>query len=320
MAIEGFNYKEFVQNLALQAKAVVPQELSPQDRDYVINMVHNFCYLAAEAVSNDESGQFNEEQASVITQLIGEWTFHKSIDVIKGGLPEQFRDPVLQKVAFTIFEIAKQGILKGISQDQLITLVEHHVKKSYTEAINDLTQKGALSQQQAESAMSYSNIDEMAQRDTEAINTASDAKIVKLAAFALVLKKLPQDKAGTILTRFSASDAQVLMQYMQMDNLESQIDKSLMKQCLKDVKSIVEIPGILNPEKIKRNFKKAAKSVPESFLLSLSLSERPFVRQMFADMKNFGKKGMSPYVLNVICSHTEEKINDYKTSKKTYKK
>lgn len=319
MSVDNFQYKEFAENMAQQAKAVIPPELSKEDGEYVVNMVHNFCYLAAEALVNDDSYKYTEDQASVITQLIGEWTFHKSIDVIKGEIPSQFRDPILQKIAFTIFEIAKQGILKNLPQDQLITLAEHHVKKSYGEALAELTQKGALTKQQAVAAISQSNIDEMAKRDNEAINNASDAKIIKLAAFALVLKKLPQDKAGTILTKFSPSDAQVLMQYMQMDNLENQIDKSLMTQCLKDVQAIVDVPGSISIEKIKRNFGKLIKNVPKEVLAKTAENERSKVAEVFEDISGISEKKFSPYVLNVILSHTESKINDYKKNKKIAK-
>ena len=111
MPIEGFDYKQFAADLAQQAKAVLPPDLSAEDKKYVVNIVNNFCYLAGEALEKDATVSFDVNQASIVTQFIGEWAFHKSVDLIRGHIDPQFRDAVLQKVAFTVFEIAKQAIL-----------------------------------------------------------------------------------------------------------------------------------------------------------------------------------------------------------------
>ena len=103
MAIEGFDFQEFSKNLAQQATSVVPADLSENDKTYVINLVYSYCNLAGDALSKDENINLNVEQASIVCQFIGEWSFHKSIDVIRAGVPVDFRDEVMQKVAFTVF-------------------------------------------------------------------------------------------------------------------------------------------------------------------------------------------------------------------------
>ena len=231
MTAEGFKYKEFAEDLSGQAKAVVPNELSPQDQEYVYNTVKNFCFIAGEALANDKEHTYTVDQASIITQFIGEWSFHKSLDIIRGNVPVQFRDGIMQKIAFTIFEIAKQATFKGLPQDQMIGLVEHHVKKAYNEALEELMKRGALTEQQAQNAANQSNIDEMAKAENEALDNASDLKILKLAAFALIAKKLPNDKMTVLLNKFDKTDANVILQYIQLDDLETKIDPSLLKQC-----------------------------------------------------------------------------------------
>ena len=42
MAIEGFNYQEFAQNLTAQAQELVPQEFSDLEKQYVVNTLLNF--------------------------------------------------------------------------------------------------------------------------------------------------------------------------------------------------------------------------------------------------------------------------------------
>lgn len=313
MAAEGFNFKEFAEDLSGQAKAVVPTDITPEEQEYVYTTVHNFCYLAGEALANDTEHTYTVDQASIITQFIGEWSFHKSLDIIRGKIPQQYRDGIMQKIAFTIFEIAKQATFKNIPQDQMIGLVEHHVKKSYNDALAELTKRGILSQKQAQVAANQSNIDDMAKADSEALNNASDLKILKLAAFALIARKLPNDKVTTLLTKFSQSDANVVLQYMQLDDLESKIDPSLLTQCLKDFQANTPKDQTLVLPKIMRKFGRNIRTVPKDLLSEITYYERPFVSEVVNNPKGYDKWKVSPPLINVICSYIEEKVNDYKT-------
>lgn len=310
MPIEGFNYKEFAANLAKQANTVLPEDLSDEDKKYIVNIVNNFCYLAGEALDKDNTLNFNAEQASVITQFIGEWAFHKSIDLIRSKIGKQFRDSIMQKIAFTVFEIAKQAILKNLPQDQMIGVVEHHVKKVYDEALADLQKKGALSPEQFEKASQQSNIDEMAKNDNEAIESASDSKILKLAAFALVLKKLPQDRISTILTKFSPTDAKVLMQYLQIDDLETKIDSNIIMKCIHEMKLSLPEPKKVNINKTLGNFSKVLAATDIELLEQIVFDERNNVKSFILDSSD--KSKFSPWIVQLICKHVEEKINDYK--------
>ena len=148
MPIEGFDFKAFARSLAEQVGPALPSDIADADKQYIINIVHNFCYMAGEAISNDTTISFNAEQASIVTQFIGEWAFHKAIDIIRSGIDPQFRDGILQKIAFTIFEIAKTAIIKNMPQGDMIAVVEFHVKKAYNEALEELKSKGILNDEQ----------------------------------------------------------------------------------------------------------------------------------------------------------------------------
>lgn len=311
MAAEGFQYKEFAEDLSGQAKAVVPQDLSPADQDYVYKTVHNFCFVAGEALANDTEHTYTVDQASIITQFIGEWSFHKSLDIIRGKIPNQYRDSIMQKIAFTIFEIAKQATFKGLPQDQMIGLVEHHVKKAYNDALADLMKRGILSQKQAQAAANQSNIDEMAKADSEALDNASDLKILKLAAFALIAKKLPNDKVTTLLSKFPQSDANVVLQYMQLDDLENKIDPELLAQCLKDFQNVVPKGQTVSLPKMMRKFGRNVKNAPKDCISKIILEERPLISEIISNPTGFEKWNISTPLIEVICTHIEEKIHDY---------
>ena len=140
MTIKDFDYKGFAENLASQAVELVPKEFNQNEKDYITNTLLNFSTLAGEALYQDQDNfGFNAEQASMITQIIAEWAFHKSVDLIRSGIPQEHWDPIMQKIAFTIFEIAKQTFKQGLPQDQILQLIEHHVKKVYLDN-NDVKQ------------------------------------------------------------------------------------------------------------------------------------------------------------------------------------
>lgn len=167
MAIQGFDYEGFAKNLASQATELVPQDFDASQRTYVTNTLLNFATLAGEALYNDTESNFNADQAVMITQIIAEWSYHKSVDLIRSGIPQQYWDPVMQKIAFTIFEIAKQTFKQGLPQDQILQLIEHHVKKAYLDSIAELKDKGFIDDGLMEFASKQSNIDAMMQQMQE---------------------------------------------------------------------------------------------------------------------------------------------------------
>ena len=168
MPIEGFDYKEFAEMMSSQAGELIPKEFNDMQKNYVVKTLSNFTLLAGEAIANDEALGFNADQAIFVTQIIAEWAFHKSIDLVHSGILPEHWDGIMQKIAFTIFEVAKQAIMKNVPQDQILQLIEHHVNKSYKDAIDNLEKRGVISAEISQKAMSQSNIDDMAAQAAQA--------------------------------------------------------------------------------------------------------------------------------------------------------
>ena len=168
MAIEGFDYKGFATSMSEQAKELVPTDLQDFQKEYIVKTLGNFTHLAGEALYNDTSLELTADQAVFITQIIAEWSFHKSIDLVHSGILPQYWDSIMQKIAFTIFEVAKQAVIRKIPQDQLLQAVEHHVIKVYKQSIEELEKKGVIDEETKNRAQNQSNIDAMAQQAHEA--------------------------------------------------------------------------------------------------------------------------------------------------------
>lgn len=331
MPIEGFDYKAFAKNLAEQVGPALPPDLIDADRQYIINIVHNFCYMAGEALANDTTINFNADQACIVTQFIGEWAFHKAIDIIRSQIDPQFRDGILQKIAFTVFEIAKTATIKNMPQADMIAVVEFQVKKAYNEALEELKSRGVLNDAQVAEALSHSNIDEMAQQaaqeeaqqqeqaqnggaqkpvaNNDYANQVSDNKILKLATFAIVLRHLPQDKRQGLLERFNENDAAILRDYASMEDLETKLDPNIVAKGLKEIKNSLPKSKKINPTRVNQKLYNIVKSSAISKISNIMGKERKALRDYVANASSGNKNSpITPRIADIICNHLEEKL------------
>lgn len=330
MPINGFDYKAFAIDLAKQAMEVikspgsmaVPDSLSDADKKYIIETVRKFCYMAGEALSNDPQLNFNAEQASLVTQFIGEWTFHKSIDLIVGKIPPQNRDSILQIIAANIFNTAKLAIIKNLPKDSLISLIEEKVKQVYDAELEKLVKKGLLSPSQFESAKNTSNLNNMVQKaedqtklehiqETAQEPSSIDKKVLKYAALAIILKKLPQEKANEILNSLDSSIVQHVINYMKMSNIEDKIDHNIIIKSLEEIRKIIPVPDVVNVKHLLKKHHKLLKLTAPNILSDISINEREAVRDFILDVKFPASEVFSPRVIQSLVKSIEDKVNDY---------
>ena len=325
MPIEGFDYKAFAADLSKQAMEVLmqpgtsaaPSTLSDADKKGIVDTVRNFCQMAGEALSNDSQLKFNAEQASLVTQFIGEWTFHKSIDLIKGQIPQQNRGPILQVIAAQIFNTAKLAIIKNMPQDTLINLVEEKVKQVYTQELDKLVEKGVLTQQQRDVALNTSNLNDMVEKAEEQAReqqvqqgSVADKKTLKLAALAVVLKKLPEQKANQILNSLEQADVKHVINYMRMSNLEDKIDRQVMLKSLEEIKKMLPMADSINVPKLLKRHYKLLKATQIDVLSRVAINEREAVKDFILDSNFVATDNFSPHVIQSLVNSIETIIND----------
>lgn len=333
MTIQGFDYKGFAQNLAQQALELIPPDFNENQKNYVANTLLNFSTVAGEALYNE--GQFNLDQAVMITQIIAEWSFHKSVDLVRSGIPQQYWDPVMQKIAFTIFEIAKNAFHQNLPQDQCLQLIEHHVKKTYLDCIAELKDKNLIDQGLMEQAASQSNIDAMVQQQAQAPEMPQEMppqqnvppqqqnlppqmpqqdlpvspKVLKLATLAMLFNKMKQDKVQTILNKFDPEDAQSVIKFMSMPDLGTKVDKNSALRCLQEIKTNLPSPHqSLSPSKIINKIQNVSQYFDKSQLEQALRLERNKVRRFVFTALEGEYMEMPPKVANIIATHLEDSV------------
>ena len=324
MAINGFDYQVFAEELSSQAGELLPTDFQDFQKNYVINTIKNFATLSGEAIYNDDKANFNADQAMLITQIIAEWSFHKSVDLIKAGIIPEYWDGVMQKIAFTIFEIAKQSISSGSPQEEVLQIVEHHVKKSYTAALEELKNRSVIDEASFERATRQSNIDDMMEKaqeeqarmlkeneisGVEQVDYQKNSKILKLASVALLLKQVSQDKVQTILNKFNPQDAQDVIQYMKMPDLEAKVDKNIAMKCLHEIKINLPEPKYISPEKILAKMNDVFAKTPKNKIDIVLTKERPNVKEFVEKARDGEYLQISSKIANIIAQHLEENVS-----------
>ncbi|MDD3420008.1 MAG: hypothetical protein PHE78_05345 [Candidatus Gastranaerophilales bacterium] len=325
MAIAGFNPDDFAKSLTEQAKEVVPADLPQEEKDFIANILYRFCKLAGDALINDTGVALNAQQASIITQFIGEWTFHKSIDLIRSGIPIDKRDPILQKIAFAVFEESRAVIVANTEQDEAIAKVEHAVGIAYQEALEEMKKQHQLDDDIAEKAKTESNIDRMAEQAREEAppqqqqqsahnpqQTAASAedknarKLLRLAAIALLLKKMSSKHAGEILQKLNEREAKAISSYMQIDGLEEAFDMNTIKNHMQEFLLTIPQEAQAFTEKQKRQkYTELTKSVPQEELDAILRPERSKVKDSIENVKKV--KEMPSKVSNIVLEYLKEK-------------
>lgn len=312
--VKTFDYDAFAKDLATQASQVVPADIKKPDKDFVVEIIYRFCKMAGDALVKEENSKLTAQEASLVTQFIGEWIFHKSIDIIRANIDPKFREGILQKVAFTVFDIAKKAVENKIPQEQLISLVEAQVKKCFTKAIEDLKERGILTEQATNNALSQSNIDAMAKEQVEEETTTeiacmSDSKIIKLASLAILMKNFPSEKMKNILMKFNKPERDVLIKYLKMPDLEEKLDMKATMRCFDEIKNTLPEAVVVSYDKAYKKMYKIVKNSDKNEILSIIGSERPAVRDFVLSCYDKKRRKMPPYIADVISKYLEENVS-----------
>ena len=314
--LKNFNCDAFATDLAKQASQVIPADIPKEDREFIVNIILRFCKMAGDALIKEENSKLNAQQASLITQFIGEWIFHKSVDIIRAKIDPKLREGILQKVAFTVFDIAKKAVERDMPQEQLITLVEAQVKKCFTKAMEDLKERGVVTEQVLDNALSQSNIDAMAteqfeqeQQMQEDLIQMSDAKVIKLASLAVLIKNFPQEKIKNILQKFNKPEREVLMKYLKMPDLEQKLDANATLKCFSEMKNTLPEAITVSYDKAHKKLCKIVKNSDKNKILNIINNERPIVQEFVSSCYLRKKTKIPAYVADIVSKYLEENVS-----------
>jgi hypothetical protein len=310
--ITGLNSQEFAKDLAQQAINYVPADLSDDQKNYVAKKVFEFSLIAGNHLIERFKQQLNDEEARTIVQFIGEWTFHKSIDIVRSGIPYEHWAEILQQVAFAALQTAIQAFIEKQDQTKIAATIEVHVMAAYEACIKKLAQAGVIEQDRVQEVMALSNVDKMAQ-EAGAPTMDDENKIIKYAAFAVVLKTLSPQKMQKIMESFSEEEQQQIHSYLKIEGLEQKLDPVLMEQYLNELKKTVANIAKPRMKDIISGIKSLKKKYSEEAIFDTISFERSFVINfmevsLFEPAAKALSTDFSPYVAKVLYGYVKSKL------------
>ncbi len=315
MPITTLNPQEFSQNLAQQAMEYVPAEFNEEQKNYIVKKVYEFCVITGEHLIKQHKDQFEDEKATIIIQFIGEWTFHKAIDMIRAGIDKQYWDQILQQVAFAALKSALHASLEKYEDPQTAAFIEHNVKTAYEECIGQLVQANVLSEDKKTEALSQSNVDKMAKESGDNVSASpeDEEKTLKYVTIAMVLKKMPEKKVEKILENMDKTQREKIQSCLQIKDIEQKLDASIINSYVKDLKKNISLISKPKTGELFKQFKNLQSRYGEEEIVNLTLYERSKIQKFLSDCLFEGssdvcKLELSPYIVKILYNHLKVKL------------
>ena len=135
-----------------------------------------------------------------------------------------------------------------------------------------------------------------------------DRKMFKLASLALLLRTLSQDKVSSILNKFNPQDAQLVIQYMQMPDLNQKVDANVAIQCLKEIKTNLPSKNGTAPHQLIFRIKNALRNSTREKVEVMLRHERINVKRFVTSALQDELYELPPKVSNIIAQHVEYSV------------
>lgn len=312
MPIQELNAQEFSKSLAQQAMEYAPEDINEEQRNYIAKKVYEFCMTTADYLLKQYKEQFTDEQAAVTIQFIGEWTFHKSIDVIRASIEDKYWDQILQQIAFAALKSALQAHTEGYDQTKTAAFIEIQVKGAYEECIKQLVEAKVVQEDQVNEILSQSNVDKMAEEQGGRVagSPEEEEKTLKYVTIAMVLKKLPQQKVNSILEKLDETEREKITSCLQIENLEQKIDPTVMNRYVAELKNNISSISKPSNNDIIKSLKILQAKYGEEEIIDLTIFERSKIQKFISDclFENTVKTDLSPYIAKIVYIYIKNKL------------
>lgn len=158
-------YVLYIENLIKQMCPEFPEDVNKLQQDYLIKNIRRSTTLLARSMQEDSVFQtLDFERQCTLIQIMAEWSFHKEIDLFRSGIPPKYWKLVMQKIWYTMWEVMYACVQNNAPDNVILSIVEKYVGRTYTDAVEDLKNTKAITEETEENAKVQSNIEKMAQK------------------------------------------------------------------------------------------------------------------------------------------------------------
>ena len=150
------------------------------------NMRKSMTMMASSYSDNEVLGDLSFEEQCFYIQVIGEWSFHKEIDLFRSGISAKYWKVVMNKIWYTMWEVMFACVKNEAPHATTLNLVERFVNRTYNEAIEELKEQELIDEETEEQAKEQSNIDKMA-REMQVVENVQKGFAIGLKRFCLAI-------------------------------------------------------------------------------------------------------------------------------------
>lgn len=184
-------YLEYIDNFIEQITPLLPKDVNKLQQEYLVNNIKYSTVLLASSMQTDTVFKsLNFEKQCLYIRIMGEWSFHKEIDLFRSGIPARHWRNIMQKIWYTVWEVMYACIQNSASDEVLLSIIERYVNKTYNYAIEDLKQSHIIDESTVEQAKEQSNIEIMAQEYRKKIQKRKTKKYIYYAILLVVISIL----------------------------------------------------------------------------------------------------------------------------------
>ena len=146
------------------------------------------------------------------------------------------------------------------------------------------------------------------EKEKDALAGTITIKQMRLMALALILRALPAERGKTIISSFSDGDIQLILHYMKMANLETQIDGDILLNCLKEMKNYIPVYQKLTPDNLLGTLLKIYRCNSRDKIEKIIRNERPLVKRFISQAYDGEYSGLPIKVADIVAHYVEDSV------------
>lgn len=166
-----FNYEEFAESVTQEAKKYISDNLSEEDKTFVLEHFNNCALRSGKVLSLDSSLNLSNDEIVSVANIILEWIFKIAVALVESDIPKEFRHGIILDIGYVAFDITKDVCkIPEITSNQIFNTGEYHVINKLRNILSDLISNGSITEAMRDSLLNHSYINKSEKRIKFALN------------------------------------------------------------------------------------------------------------------------------------------------------
>ena len=167
------NFKNIIKSFNEQAGLYLPSHYKDSEKRLVLKAIEYYSTKAASFISDKKN--IDTQSKYYFVQIVGEWTFHKTVDFINSKLPIKYFKKLLQANYEGITSLAYEKFEEKLPLEKILETVEFKVKDVWTAEILQLKKSGSISNERSLIALTRDNFIDLYQEKSKG-NSSKNSK------------------------------------------------------------------------------------------------------------------------------------------------